>query len=231
MLTTGKIYAKGNERHVSTGIKLCKKYLSDLTSDDVILDIGCGTGEITQFLATSGGEVTGIDNNLDIVHYAKQYNGGENISYEITDAQVMSSNIYYNIELLLHYYNNSSTTPKFQISEILSFLKSCLFIIKQYHDLYALFNTAKICVGPKVVCEPSVAREVYNSYKLSGFSLDPKPGGCFKEHLQSGGTRRTMFDTTCHSSLLWLHWCSSKFNTQTQVESNFGQGNLIYYNI
>ena len=93
MLTIGKIYAKGNEIQIRNGIKLCKKYLSDLTSDDVILDIGCGTGEITNFLATSGGEVTGIDNNIDIAHYAKQHNGGENISYEIIDAQVRINNI------------------------------------------------------------------------------------------------------------------------------------------
>ena len=135
MLTTGKIYAKGNKRHVRTGIKLCKKYLSDLTSDDVILDIGCGTGEITQFLATSGGKVTGIDKNFDIVQYAKEHNRGENISYEIIDAQVMSNNIYCNIEQFLHYYNYSLTTPKFQISEILSFHKSMPFYCKLYNDL------------------------------------------------------------------------------------------------
>ena len=88
MLTTGKIYAKGNDIQVSNGIKLCRKYLSDLTSDDVILDIGCGTGEITNFLATSGDEVTGIDKNFDIVQYAKQHSGGENINFEISDAQV-----------------------------------------------------------------------------------------------------------------------------------------------
>ena len=98
MLTTGKIYAKGNKSQVSSGIELCKKYLSDLTSDDVILDNGCGTGEITHFLATSGSKVTGIDNNIDIVRYAKEHNRGENISYEIIDAQVRSNNIYHNIE-------------------------------------------------------------------------------------------------------------------------------------
>ena len=96
MLTTGKIYAKGNEIQVSSGIKLCKKYLSDLTSDDVILNIGCGTGEITQFLATSGGEVTGIDKNFDIVQYAKQHNGAENINFEIIDAQVRINNNFKN---------------------------------------------------------------------------------------------------------------------------------------
>ena len=98
MLTTGKIYAKGNEIQVSSGIELCKKYLSDLTSNDVILDIGSGTGETTQFLARRGGKVTGIDNNTDIVCYAKEHNRGENISYEIIDAQVRSNNIYHNIE-------------------------------------------------------------------------------------------------------------------------------------
>ena len=89
MFTTGKIYAKGNDSLVNIGIELCKKYFDDLTPDDVILDIGCGTGETTHFLAeTTGAKVTGIDIIPDMIQHAKLNNFHENISYEVVDVQV-----------------------------------------------------------------------------------------------------------------------------------------------
>ena len=89
MYTTGATYARGNNCQVTDGIELCKKYLPDLTPDDVILDIGCGTGEITHFLAKkSGAKVTGIDKIPELIQYAKLNNGGANINYEVVDAQV-----------------------------------------------------------------------------------------------------------------------------------------------
>ena len=89
MLTTGKIYAKGNKTQVRNGIKLCQTYLTDLTSDDVILDIGCGTGEVTYYLSeTSRAEVTGVDQNLDCIQYAKLNYCNKNIKYEHLDVEV-----------------------------------------------------------------------------------------------------------------------------------------------
>ena len=89
MFTTGKIYAQGNSSQVNLGIELCKKYFVDLTPDDFILDIGCGTGKTTHFLArTTGAKVTGTDINPDMIQYAKLNNYHENICYEVVDAQV-----------------------------------------------------------------------------------------------------------------------------------------------
>ena len=89
MYSSGAIYARGNSCQVTDGIEVCKKYLPDLTPDDVILDIGCGTGEVTKYLAeSSGAKVTGIDNNPDMIQHAKLYNINANINYELVDAQV-----------------------------------------------------------------------------------------------------------------------------------------------
>ena len=94
MNTTGTIYARGNNSQVAKSVELCQKYLPDLTAGDVILDIGCGTGEVTHFLAErSGAKVTGIDNNPDLIQYAKLNNGHANIHYELVDAQVKTTSI------------------------------------------------------------------------------------------------------------------------------------------
>ena len=83
------MYAKVNSFQVNSGRALCEKYLPDLTPDDVILDIGCGTGETTLYLAKiSGAKVTGIDVNPDMIQYAKLNNYHENVCYEVVDAQV-----------------------------------------------------------------------------------------------------------------------------------------------
>ena len=89
MLISGNIYAQINSYQVKNSRALCEKYLSNLTSDDVILDVGCGTGETTHFLArTSRGKVTGIDLNPDMIQYANLNNYHEYVCYEVVDAQV-----------------------------------------------------------------------------------------------------------------------------------------------
>ena len=89
MYAPAALYASGNTSQVTKGIELCQKYLSDLTPDDVVLDIGCGTGEVTKYLAEgSGAKVTGIDNNPDMMQHAITNNGDANINYELVDVQV-----------------------------------------------------------------------------------------------------------------------------------------------
>ena len=106
MNTTGAIYARGNNSQVAKSVEVCQKYLPDLTSDDIILDIGCGTGEVTNFLAErSGAKVTGIDNNPDLIQYAKLNNDHANIHYELVDAQVKTTFTKYIIKvtkLIMH---------------------------------------------------------------------------------------------------------------------------------
>ena len=104
MNTTGQLYAKGNVRQVKSGTDLCNKYLEYLSPDDVILDIGCGSGEITKFLAAkSGADVTGIDTSHDMIQYARLNNNGANITYERVDVQVILK-FYFNFKLFIFCY-------------------------------------------------------------------------------------------------------------------------------
>ena len=89
MYTTGAIYARSNNFQVTSSIEFYQEYMSGLTPDDVVLDIGCGTGEITKYLAeSSGAKVTGIDNNPNLIQHAKLHNEHANINYELVDVQV-----------------------------------------------------------------------------------------------------------------------------------------------
>ena len=92
MNTTGQLFEKSNHRQIQNAINLCKKYLKNLSSDDVILDIGCG--EITKYLAVkSGANVTGIDINPDMIEYARLNNNDTNKSYERVHAQTCNNQI------------------------------------------------------------------------------------------------------------------------------------------
>ncbi len=52
---------------------------------DLILDLGCGTGEVSVLLAERASRVIGIDFNKDIIEFATQENIRPNIQYLCTD--------------------------------------------------------------------------------------------------------------------------------------------------
>lgn len=55
--------------------------------DGIVLDIGCGTGNITELLASSGYDMIGIDNSEDMLAEAmdKRYDSGHDILYLCQD--------------------------------------------------------------------------------------------------------------------------------------------------
>ncbi len=65
-------------------ISLLKEY--DI-NDGLVLDMGCGTGNITELLASSGYDMIGIDNSEDMLAAAmdKRYDSGHDILYLLQD--------------------------------------------------------------------------------------------------------------------------------------------------
>ena len=65
-------------------ISLLKEYNVD---DGIVLDMGCGTGNITEFLARAGYDMIGIDNSEDMLMEAmnKRYDSGLDILYLCQD--------------------------------------------------------------------------------------------------------------------------------------------------
>ena len=66
------------------------KYLSELlkrysVDSGLVLDMGCGTGNITQRLAESGYDMIGIDNSLEMLMIARDKDKSKEILYLLQD--------------------------------------------------------------------------------------------------------------------------------------------------
>lgn len=64
-------------------VELLREYKIE---DGIVLDIGCGTGNVTQFLSKSGYDMIGIDNSQEMLNIAMEKRGDDkNILYLLQD--------------------------------------------------------------------------------------------------------------------------------------------------
>ncbi len=89
-------------------LDLIKRVMPPLSHDD-ILDIGCGSGNITNYLATKSKTVIGVDANNDAVLYAQKTFGKYGLSFKYAQIDKMNfhSNTFtkiYILELIEHIY-------------------------------------------------------------------------------------------------------------------------------
>ncbi len=81
-------------RTYNTHFSFVWEFASDLLSvldprpGEKVLDVGCGTGQLTSAIAEAGAEVTGIDNDEAMVGLARQNFPG--VAYEVVDARRMT---------------------------------------------------------------------------------------------------------------------------------------------
>ena len=76
---------------------------------DYIVDVGCGSGVISSFLAESGAAVRGIDGNADAISFAQEKFCRQNLSFEegLVDGQFETDrpvDKFYCLEVLEHIY-------------------------------------------------------------------------------------------------------------------------------
>ena len=64
-------------------VALFTKYLSDSVSGTRILDVGCGTGRISRYLAEHGATVVGVDFSAHAIATARSQSPGSNPSYRV----------------------------------------------------------------------------------------------------------------------------------------------------
>ena len=74
---------RGNDFHNELILPAFDRLLP-IASGDEVLDIGCGNGVVSRYLAKKGARVTGIDASEDLIDHARTYR--DNISYEVVDA-------------------------------------------------------------------------------------------------------------------------------------------------
>ncbi|XP_070581800.1 malonyl-[acyl-carrier protein] O-methyltransferase 2-like isoform X1 [Ptychodera flava] len=82
-------YSKNREGQHQHGLKLLSLWNDDWENEDIVLDIGCGTGELTKMIAErdSVKSVIGIDISANAIKYARQNNTvGGKTQYLVADA-------------------------------------------------------------------------------------------------------------------------------------------------
>lgn len=75
--STNKMFAEANRKVISQAKRYCKK-------QDIVLDVGCGTGLIIQELAPCVSKVKAIDTSPGMIHVAQTKNIS-NIEWEVND--------------------------------------------------------------------------------------------------------------------------------------------------
>lgn len=94
--------------------------------NDVILDIGCGSGNITNYLAAKSKQVTGVDANEEAILYAKQtfVKSGLSFKHALIDQIDFRDETFtkiYILELIEHIY----------AEQIKDFFSECYRLLKQ----------------------------------------------------------------------------------------------------
>ncbi|XP_046856010.1 ubiquinone/menaquinone biosynthesis C-methyltransferase UbiE-like [Xenia sp. Carnegie-2017] len=100
---TAVAYSINNDLQVSNGKKFIE--IAGVQNGDKILDMGCGTGELTSFLAEivgRDGQVVGVDPDIGRIEYAKQKHLSlhENLVFENGDSSTefhQRSKSYYDV--------------------------------------------------------------------------------------------------------------------------------------
>ena len=91
-----ELYAKGNKVQYESAFNFLKK--NNITINNKhILDVGCGTGEISATLAQQACSVHGFDASKNMVQYAQQKHLHNNLSFEQSFAENFSSEKQYDL--------------------------------------------------------------------------------------------------------------------------------------
>lgn len=78
-----------------------KQVLSEIVKPRMdVLDIGCGTGITSKYIAEMGAKVTAVDISPDLIEYAKENSAHDNITYLIEDATNLNLNQRFDVIVL-----------------------------------------------------------------------------------------------------------------------------------
>lgn len=110
-------------------ILLLKPYLDLIgnTKNKKILDVGCGSGWITEILAKSAKKVVGIDNSEKMIEMAKSYSKNPKIEYKVLDATSLSD-IRENFDVITCAFMLQLITP---YRSMVKTLKDCNKLLKR----------------------------------------------------------------------------------------------------
>jgi len=87
-------HQRENPRHIKI-----KQDLKQIVKEGFdVLDIGCGTGITTKYIAELGAKVIGMDISPKLIQYAKKNSAHKNARYKVQDITALSSKMEYDSE-------------------------------------------------------------------------------------------------------------------------------------
>lgn len=68
-------------------MRICEILKEHHITDGPLLDLGCGTGELTRLMAEAGYDMTGVDSSVEMLQIAQQKQEGQQILYLLQEMQ------------------------------------------------------------------------------------------------------------------------------------------------
>ncbi len=165
------------------------KYLPANRSD-LILDVGCGSGVISNFLAKSGASVRGIDGNPDAVEFAQDNFQLPNLSFErgLVDGEFVTDqpvDKVYCLEVLEHIYLEQGREMLSHFHRVLRPNGAVFLTTPNYRSHWPILEWLLDCfkLVPRLADDQHV--EFYHSRKLktlaisAGFQVERIVKTCF----------------------------------------------------
>jgi 2-polyprenyl-3-methyl-5-hydroxy-6-metoxy-1,4-benzoquinol methylase len=101
-LLQAQAYHEASDLYTSCGKKILANNLQICLDNKAILDIGCGTGKTTEYLAQKGLLVDGIDIRPDMIQFAEQkYGSKPNLTFQVSNIEEFTSQKSYDIAVAL----------------------------------------------------------------------------------------------------------------------------------
>jgi 2-polyprenyl-3-methyl-5-hydroxy-6-metoxy-1,4-benzoquinol methylase len=114
-------------------------------SSDYILDVGCGSGVISSFLAESGAQVLGVDGNSKAISFAMQQFRQPNLTFEegLVDSEFKTETLVdkiYCLEVLEHIYLEQGRQMLLNFHRVLRPGGAVFLTTPNYHSLWPIIE-------------------------------------------------------------------------------------------
>ena len=154
------------------------------SAGELVVDAGCGSGVVADYLASSGAEVIGVDANAEAIRFARAEFGRSNLRFEqrlVDDELALERAVdkFYSLEVIEHIYRPQGVAMLRNVHRLLRRGGQALITTPNYHSYWPLLEWTLDTFGmvPKLAGEQHVER--YHRRKLreaareAGFTVDP----------------------------------------------------------